>query len=75
MDILRTIGTKTVYRIQSRYSEQGEEPSWQTCDASTDYSDALVKYNEFLNSVPNHKFRLISETVSIDVLEERTYEN
>ena len=70
MDVIRPIGSKTVYRIQSKFSEQGEEPTWQTCDASTDYDDALMKYNEFVTSVPKHKFRLVSETVNIDVLEE-----
>jgi len=71
MNIIRQVGSHTVYKIQSGYiMEVSKEPGWMLCDCTTDYDDALVRYNKLISLKTDQKFRLVSETVSIDVLEE-----
>ena len=69
MNIKEHLGSKTYYRTQAFQAGFGYEPSWQNMDASADYDEALVNYNEFKNLHCGVPLRLISETVSIDVLE------
>jgi hypothetical protein len=67
MNIIRSDGSKTVYKIQTCHGDN----EYHTVDASRDYDRALVMYNEYINNAKLLSFRLISEAVHVDVLEER----
>jgi len=71
MNIIRNEGGNKVYKIECFQGGHGYEPTWQACDSTTDYDDALIKYNEFLKVTGCVPLRLVSQTVSIDILEER----
>lgn len=61
--------TYTDYKVEYFGSDFGYEPCWLTACLTQDYDLALVRYSELVGR-GDYKVRLISQTISVDVLRE-----